>query len=83
MSLRVCDTTPDDRSSSLLRSKMSAGNLIAESVPLYLLAIGVILLRCYVRSRVIKSFGNDDWAMLGTGVRIVGLKHSQSNTLTH
>ncbi|KAF2621923.1 hypothetical protein BU25DRAFT_296680, partial [Macroventuria anomochaeta] len=35
---------------------------------LYLVTIGVIMLRCYVRCRVIKSFGNDDWAMLGAGV---------------
>lgn len=50
---------------------MSAGSrLLTKSVPLYVIATMIILLRCYVRTRIVKSFGKDDWAMLGAGVCI-------------
>jgi len=63
---------------------MSAGSkLLTKSVPLYVTATTIILLRCYVRIRIVKSFGKDDWAMLGAGVCIVvtqeALYESQAN----
>lgn len=50
---------------------MSGKNLLAESVPLFSIALAVIMLRCYDRTRIVKSVGKDDWVMLCAGVRIV------------
>ncbi|KAF1834932.1 hypothetical protein BDW02DRAFT_317965 [Decorospora gaudefroyi] len=38
--------------------------LLAQTVPVFTVAALVVFLRCYIRARVVKSFGKDDWTMV-------------------
>ncbi|KAI2475879.1 hypothetical protein Ptr902_12705 [Pyrenophora tritici-repentis] len=42
----------------------NAHNLIAEAATLCTIAVLTVILRCYARAVVIKSFGYDDWTMI-------------------
>ena len=48
---------------------MPANEILAKTVPFYAVAIAVVALRCWVRVRIVKSFGHDDWVMIGAAVR--------------
>ncbi|KAJ6196215.1 hypothetical protein J3E72DRAFT_396138 [Bipolaris maydis] len=43
---------------------MSSRRLLAYSIPQYVVALSVALLRCWVRLKIVKSFGRDDWVMI-------------------
>ncbi|KAF5848311.1 hypothetical protein GGP41_005711 [Bipolaris sorokiniana] len=45
-------------------SRMSPRRLLAYSIPQYVFALLVALLRCWVRLKIVKSFGRDDWVMI-------------------
>lgn len=42
----------------------NAGHLVAQAATLCAIALSTVLLRCYARVAVLKSFGYDDWTML-------------------
>jgi len=56
--------TPNSSPSPELIAYSNANNLIAEAATLCFIATLTVLLRCYARIVVIKSFGNDDWTMI-------------------
>jgi hypothetical protein len=49
---------------------MSPRRLLAYSIPQYVFALLVALLRCWVRLKIVKSFGRDDWVMISALVRM-------------
>lgn len=40
--------------------------LLVQTTPAFAVAALVVLLRCYARARILKSFGTDDWVMIVT-----------------
>lgn len=42
----------------------NAPALLAQTGALFGTAVLIVILRCYVRAKILKSFGKDDWAML-------------------
>lgn len=60
---------------------MSSRRLLAYSIPQYVLAMLVALLRCWVRLKIVKSFGRDDWVMISALVRIADWNLSQIGVL--
>lgn len=52
--LNPIDTMAESRGPELQRA----------AIAFYVVACGAVLLRCYVRTRIVKQFGVDDWFML-------------------
>lgn len=67
----VSSSAPTSLPSPELIAYSNAGNLVAQAATLCAVALITVLLRCYARVAVIKSFGYDDWAMLLAMVTIL------------
>jgi len=50
-------------------SYSNASNLMIQAGTIFVIALAVTLLRCYVRLVMLKAFGKDDWTILVSMVR--------------
>ena len=46
------------------KGETQAPQLIASATLLWVLAASLVALRCYVRTKIVKAFGAEDWTLL-------------------